>query len=207
MEYKTLKQRASAEFTEQRSRFICNLSPVKTEQQAIEFIESQKQKYWDAKHNVYAYILKDGNIKRYSDDGEPHSTAGLPVLETMSKNGLFDCVLVVTRYFGGILLGTGGLVRAYGNSAKLGIEASGVCVMKQSFTCSLKVPYNDYGKLERILQNETVKIKSTDFTDTVTVTFSIPSADFEKFNAKITEAFFGAAVPKKEYEGYEDFEI
>lgn len=205
MEYKTLKASASAEFVEQRSRFICNVMPVSSEQEAISFINKIKQQYWDAKHNVYAYILKVGNIKRYSDDGEPHSTAGLPVLDTMSKSGLFDCVAVVTRYFGGVLLGTGGLVRAYSTAAKMGVEAAGISIMKECFNCSVVVRYTDYGKLEKILNTQNVKIKSTDFNENVSVEFSVAVDEFDAFEKLITESFFGSVKVKKLSFVYDDF--
>ena len=112
MEYKTIRLREEAEFIERRSRFIGHACPVKTEEEAVAFINEMKAKYWDASHNVYAYCLREGQIKRYSDDGEPQGTAGIPVLDVLQKSGVVDTAVVVTRYFGGILLGAGGLVRA-----------------------------------------------------------------------------------------------
>ena len=120
--YKTVQQEASDEFVEKRSRFIGYCKPVTTEEEALEFINRIKSKHWDARHNVYAYCLREGQIKRYSDDGEPQGTAGMPVLDVLLKSELTDLVVVVTRYFGGILLGTGGLVRAYSDATQKGIE-------------------------------------------------------------------------------------
>ena len=109
--YKTVKIESFGEFTEKRSRFIGYCKPVKTEEDATAFINEIRAKHWDARHNVYAYSLREGNLRRYSDDGEPSGTAGMPVLDVITKNGVYDVCVVVTRYFGGILLGKGGLVR------------------------------------------------------------------------------------------------
>ena len=125
-DYKTVKIESSDEFTEKRSRFIGYVKPVKTEAEATEFINSIRSKHWDARHNVYAYSLREGNIKRYSDDGEPSGTAGMPVLDVITKNEVYDVCVVVTRYFGGVLLGTGGLVRAYSQGSKIALEAGQV---------------------------------------------------------------------------------
>ena len=122
--YKTTEKEAQDEFVEQRSRFIGYVRPVKTEEEALAFIEEKKKQHWDARHNVYAYVLREGGIQRYSDDGEPHGTAGVPTLDVLLKSGVTDVCVVVTRYFGGILLGAGGLVRAYTKSAKLALEAA-----------------------------------------------------------------------------------
>ena len=112
-QYKTIENYGTAETVEKRSRFIAHARPVSSETEALEYLNSLKQKYWDARHNVYAYIIRENNIVRYSDDGEPGGTAGLPVLEILKREELSDIIVVVTRYFGGILLGTGGLVHAY----------------------------------------------------------------------------------------------
>ena len=111
-DYKTVRRAAQDEFTEKRSRFIGYCAPVSTEAEATAFIEQLRRRHWDARHNVYAYSLREGNIRRYSDDGEPSGTAGMPVLDVIVKNGVCDVCVVVTRYFGGVLLGTGGVVRA-----------------------------------------------------------------------------------------------
>ena len=124
--YRTVRHRASAEFIERKSRFIGHICPVQTQEEAVAFIQEQKSKYWDATHNVYAYVLREGQTRRYSDDGEPQGTAGIPVLDVLLKEELTDCVVVATRYFGGILLGTGGLVRAYGHTSKIAVDAGGI---------------------------------------------------------------------------------
>ena len=120
-DYKTVQKSSNDEFVEKRSRFIGYCTPVKSEQEAVDFINAKRSEHWNATHNVYAYSLREGNIKRYSDDGEPSGTAGMPVLEVITNNDVFDVCIVVTRYFGGVLLGTGGLVRAYSKGAKLAL--------------------------------------------------------------------------------------
>ncbi len=149
--YQTIEKEAADEFIEQRSRFIGYVKPVVTEQQALDFINEKRQKHWDATHNVYAYILRDGQLKRYSDDGEPHGTAGVPTLDVMVKSGVTDAVVVVTRYFGGILLGAGGLVRAYTKGAKIALEAGGIVTMESCSVCSLTCDYAQYGKLSGMI--------------------------------------------------------
>lgn len=207
MNYITLKKIATAEFCEQKSRFICNIKPVETEAEAVEFINEIKQKYWNAKHNVYAYILKNGNIKKYSDDGEPHSTAGLPMLQTMEKKGLVNCVAVVTRYFGGILLGTGGLVRAYSNSVQLGIEQAEIVKMVSSYKCLFVCPYDCYGKFENLLKSTTVKTEKTEFEESVKVYFCVPKEQFENFEKNINNTFFGKLKVEIIQEKYEFYKI
>ncbi len=206
MEYKTIKCETAAEITEQRSRFIGTIKPVSTEAEATEFIAALKQKYWDARHNVYAYILREGNIKRYSDDGEPHSTAGLPALETLTKMGLTDCVLVVTRYFGGILLGTGGLVRAYSSTARKAAEAAGVVIMRQCLECSVTCGYSDYARLENFIAARDAEVKGTDFTENITVTLFIPKTGLEEFSAALIDKFNGTLKVEIIGECYAPFE-
>ena len=140
-DYKTPTIEAHGEFTEKRSRFIGYCKPVTSEEEATRFISQIRSKHWDARHNVYAYSLREGNIKRYSDDGEPSGTAGMPVLDVIVKNEVFDVCVVVTRYFGGILLGTGGLVRAYSQAAKLALDAGKVTISMARFPrLSLIIP-------------------------------------------------------------------
>ncbi len=124
MEYITIKEFATDDFVEKKSRFIGYIMPVKTEQEATDFITKISKKHHDATHNVYAYILRDGQVKRYSDNGEPQGTAGIPVLDVLQKEGLVDICIVVTRYFGGVMLGAGGLVRAYSHCASIAVRAA-----------------------------------------------------------------------------------
>ncbi|MBE7027003.1 MAG: YigZ family protein [Ruminococcaceae bacterium] len=146
--YKTVARSASATMIERKSKFIATVRPVKTESQALELIAEMKSKYYDATHNVYAYIIGEGNIMRYSDDGEPSGTAGVPVLEVMRKEGLIDTAVVVTRYFGGILLGAGGLVRAYGASAKLGLDEAKIVTRTLCDLVEVSCDYTLFGKVQ-----------------------------------------------------------
>lgn len=123
--YKTLRGPASAELTEKRSVFICRVRPVTTEAQALAFLAEVRKQCADARHNVYAYTIRENGIARFSDDGEPHGTAGLPTLDALRKRGIVDAAAVTTRYFGGVLLGTGGLVRAYSQAAAMAVEPGG----------------------------------------------------------------------------------
>ena len=136
--YVTIEHEASAEFEERRSRFIGYAKPVKTVYEALEFIKQKKKENSDATHNVFAYMLEDGRVARYSDDGEPQGTAGMPVLDTIRKSGADGVCVVVTRYFGGILLGAGGLVRAYAHAAKIAIDAANIITFEKYEVFSLR---------------------------------------------------------------------
>ncbi len=186
-EYKTVKQFNSDEYVVKRSRFIGYAKPVTTVAEANDFIAEIKSKHWDATHNVYAYILRDGGVKRYSDDGEPQGTAGVPVLDVLEKEGIVDACVVVTRYFGGILLGGGGLVRAYSHSAKIGIDSAKIITMAHCLDLAVECDYTFYGKLNSFLQNEEVVILDTQFTDNVKVIFRIKSENQSNINAKIVD--------------------
>lgn len=190
--YKTIDKEITVEFVEKRSRFLGHIKPVKTEQEAIDFINSKKEKYWDACHNVYAYSLREGNIKRYTDDGEPSGTAGVPALDVIMKEELYDVVVVITRYFGGILLGTGGLVHAYSKSVIDAIKASGIITMEPCDKVFLTCNYSLYGKIQNIVSNLEGKIESTDFTDNVDMVIVISCLKTEKLKKEITAASSGS---------------
>lgn len=179
MDYSTVKAFAEATFTEKKSEFIGYISPVKTDDEAVEFINKIRAMHRKATHNVYAYILRDGNISRYSDDGEPQGTAGVPVLDVLQKEGLTDVCCVVTRYFGGILLGGGGLVRAYSHSAKIAVDAAERMIMCSSYPVKVTVNYDLYGKITYILPEFEVKTVNTDFGSDVTLDL-IVKKDFAK---------------------------
>ena len=167
-EYTTILSRAEAELIEKKSKFIATVCPVTTEDEAKAFIAEMRKKYWDATHNVFAYQLGERNeIQRSSDDGEPQGTAGKPVLDVLAGEDIKNTVIVVTRYFGGTLLGTGGLVRAYGRSAKLGIEAAGVACVKHYKECSVVTDYTTAGKIQYEIQKEEYILKDTVYTDKV----------------------------------------
>jgi len=190
--YLTIEKETFDEFTEKRSRFIGYIKPVSTEADALEFIEGIKKKHWDAKHNVYAYVLKSG-ASRFSDDGEPQGTAGMPVLDVLKKSSVQDCVIVVTRYFGGILLGGGGLVRAYSHAASLAVSAAGIKEMKSYTLLKTTVDYTLYGKLESTILTNGGTVENSDFKESVTVDFLIPSNGVEKFLKDLSEISLGSA--------------
>ncbi len=190
-EYLTLKNENCDEFTVKHSRFIGYAKPVTTQEDAVKFINDIKSKHWDAKHNVYAYILRDGQTRRYSDDGEPQGTAGIPVLDVLQKEGLTDCVVVVTRYFGGILLGGGGLVRAYSHAAKLAVDSAQVIRMAMSVRAECECDYGFYGKLASLIPECGGTVENSEFTDIVKVCFNMPEDLYGSFTAQLTEASFG----------------
>ena len=200
--YKTVEKEANDELTEKRSRFIGYCKPVKTEEEAIQYINSIKSKHWDARHNVYAYCIQEGQIKRYSDDGEPQGTAGVPVLEVLTKNRITDVVVVVTRYFGGILLGTGGLVRAYSASAKKAVEAANIINMIRCSACTLVCDYNRYGKVSSLIPQSGGIIDESSFGSDVSITFHIRSDYLERFNRLLADATCGELCSNAEYEDY-----
>ena len=153
MVYKTVYGKGSAEIVEKKSRFIASVAPVSTEEEAIAFVNDIKAKYRDARHNVYAYVVKENNISRFTDDGEPSGTAGAPVLDVLLKEGITDAAIVVTRYFGGTLLGTGGLVRAYGKAAKDGVLNAKICEKIYCHELLITTPYDLHGKIKYIVDN------------------------------------------------------
>ncbi len=190
--YKTIEKEAQDEFVEQRSRFIGYVRPVSTEKEALAFIEEKKKQHWDAKHNVYAYVLREGGVQRYSDDGEPHGTAGVPTLDVLVKSGVTDVVVVVTRYFGGILLGAGGLVRAYTKGTKIALDAGGIITMQNCYKCSIVCRYDQYGKLSGLIPSCSGVIDDTDFGENVTLLFHIAPAEYESFSRQLADATGGS---------------
>lgn len=195
--YRTVLHKASAEFSEKRSRFIGTAIPVTDEEQAVSFIAGMRSKYWDAKHNVYAYSLRQGRIQRCSDDGEPKGTAGVPVLEVLQKEALTDCALVVTRYFGGILLGTGGLIRAYSHGAKIAVAAAGIATMKQCVCCRMVCAYTQYGKAEALLKSHELVIRDTSFEADVTIVFLLPEERLGALEHQTADLFCGTVALEK----------
>lgn len=205
MNYYTVSEAAEASFIEKRSEFIGYIAPVKTDEEAVNFINTIKAKHRKAKHNVYAYILRKDNISRYSDDGEPQGTAGVPVLDVLQKRGLTDVCVVVTRYFGGILLGGGGLVRAYSHAASLACDAAHTMDMCLCHRLKICTDYGMYGKLTYILPNfETITVNS-DFTDSVTLELLVLSKKLSALISEITEITNGSAEITDCGELFEDF--
>ena len=193
-EYRTIRARASAEMIERRSRFIAHVLPVQTEQEALAFINALRSEYYDATHNVYAYIIDENNICRYSDDGEPSGTAGIPVLDVLRKENLTNLCVVVTRYFGGILLGGGGLVRAYGASAKLGVDAAGIITRVLCDVVEVSCDYTLLGKLRYEAEQRGHTIKGITYTDRAQLYVFTKTHETEGFLKAMCEASNGRAV-------------
>lgn len=190
-EYRTIKTENSDEFIVKKSRFIGYVKPVKTQQEALDFISSIKSKHWDATHNVYAYVLREGGVRRFSDDGEPQGTAGIPCLDVLLKEDVTDCCVVVTRYFGGIMLGAGGLVRAYSHGAKIALDSGGIITMSLCKIVTVTADYNFYGRLVPLVCECGGIVEDTEFTDNVTVTFRIPEGLLGSFRAKLIDVSNG----------------
>ncbi len=189
--YNTVKNKASCEFTEKRSKFIGYINPVESEDEAIDFIKKIKSEHWNAKHNAYAYSIKENSISRFSDDGEPQGTAGMPIMEIINKNELTNVVIVVTRYFGGILLGTGGLVRCYSYAAKLAINSS--TIIKKSFCKNFKLncSYDSYGKITSSILSHKGVIKNVNYSDSVKIIFYIESDKFSSLKDSLNDITCG----------------
>lgn len=175
----------------------------------MDFINEIRAARRDATHNVYAYIIKSPEYSRYSDDAEPQGTAGVPVLDVIRKNGLTNCAVVVTRYFGGILLGAGGLVRAYSHSAKIAVEAAKIIKMSLCGVFEVCCDYSFYGKASSLIPECGGTVESTDFSDEVKIVFRIPAQNEEMFEKQLTQASFGKISAKKLAEKYDavDFEF
>ncbi len=194
--YTTVKKESHVEFEEKRSLFIGHAIHIDSEEDAAAFVKKMKKQYSDATHNVWAYLLKGGIVARYSDDGEPQGTAGMPVLEAIRKSGAEDVCVVVTRYFGGILLGAGGLVRAYSHSAVIAINDSEIVTYEPFCEYELVCGYSEYQKYSNILSNdEAVIIDSADFGAEVTLKFAIRRVCADSVIKKISEVGYGRDVP------------
>ncbi|MBP0990052.1 MAG: YigZ family protein [Oscillospiraceae bacterium] len=196
MEYKTVLFPSEAEFTEKKSRFIGSLMPVCSWEQAEEEIRKVKSRLKGAKHYAYAYVLREGNIKRFSDDGEPQGTAGTPMLEILERSGLYDVLVVGTRYFGGILLGVGGLVRAYSQCAKDAVGAAQTVIMEPCAEIEFDTDYNMYGGISRILPQYEAKILEENFGSVIKIRVVIREKDYEKFKLELIELSSGRIEPK-----------
>ena len=201
-DYKTVQKEGHSEFTEKRSRFIGYCKPVTTEQEAVDFINSKRSEHWNATHNVYAYSLREGNIKRYSDDGEPSGTAGMPVLDVITKNEIYDVCIVVTRYFGGVLLGTGGLVRAYSQGAKVALEAGNVVMMQSCLICQTRCSYNQYGKVSSLIMEIGAEVDDTVYEADVLIKFHIKPELLDKLNKQLADATSGEIQAVSDSEKY-----
>jgi uncharacterized YigZ family protein len=188
VDYKTIYSEAQAVFEEKKSKFIAYIKPICKEAEAIEFINVIKTKRWDATHNVYAYIVKEDTIsQRYSDDGEPSGTAGLPVLEVIKRSDLINVVMVVTRYFGGTLLGAAGLIRAYGKAASYGINASRVVWRRVCQEIAIVMEYALYGKMNSIIKLSKAYIRDVSYESDVEMLVCVEIGYVQHFIKKIIE--------------------
>ena len=185
-EYFTIAQRAEDDFFERKSQFIGYIAPVSSEEEALAFLAEIRAKHRDARHNCFAYILQNG-VKRASDDGEPQGPAGVPIMEVVEREGLTDVIVVVTRYFGGILLGAGGLVRAYAHAAKLAVDAAQRKVMSPAVLVEMQMDYNQYGRINNVLSKYTAIVQDTAFTDMVTMRILFIERDVDAFRSELTE--------------------
>ncbi|WP_432664079.1 YigZ family protein [Wukongibacter baidiensis] len=202
-DYKTLLQYAEAEETINKSKFIGYAKPVTSEKEATEFIEQIKKKHWNATHNVPVYIIGENNeIQRYSDDGEPSGTAGVPILEMLKKEEIKNLVIVVTRYYGGIKLGTGGLVRAYTSAAKLAINEAKVVEKVVNNLYLLRMDYTLHGKIQNELMNGEYIIKDTVYDDKVNIFVYCKPDESNKFISRITDISNGKAIIEEKDEVY-----
>ncbi|SYX85788.1 YigZ family protein [Paenibacillus alvei] len=197
-QYKTVRQFGSKEIVIKKSRFIGYGKPVANEEEAIAFIDEIKKQHWNATHNCSAYVIGERDeIQKASDDGEPSGTAGKPILEVMKNQGLKNTAIVVTRYFGGILLGAGGLIRAYTDGAVAAIEAADAIVKVLHQEVFVEIDYTWLGKLENELRNRETRMGETQFTDKVTLTCLPVVSETERFMAWITDLTQGQAVIRK----------
>ncbi len=192
--YQIIEYGGTAEIEEKKSRFIAHVASASTEEEALAFIEGRKKQFWDARHNCYAYLLgEQGQIMRFSDDGEPTGTAGRPILEVLTGSGMRNLVVVVTRYFGGTILGTGGLVRAYTKAAQAGIAASGAKWMRYGYGLTIVTDYNGIGKIQYLMGQRGISTEEADYAEQVTVRIMVPCEEKDAVIKEITEATAGRA--------------
>lgn len=195
MDHKMVFRGGEGEIAEKKSRFIATVRPVKSEEEAVEFIESVRKKYWDARHNCYAYVIGERqDIQRYSDDGEPGGTAGRPMLDVLLGENIHDTAVVVTRYFGGILLGTGGLVRAYQGAAKEGLSSSLIITRIQGIKLKITTDYTGLGKIQYILGERGIPVLDSAYTEKVELTALAPEKIRSALEEELTDGTNGRAV-------------
>lgn len=175
-------------YEDRRSKFIGEIFPVETPEEAIQKLGAVKARYRDARHHCYAYIIREGNYMRYSDDGEPQGTAGMPILDVLRREGITNVCCVVTRYFGGVLLGTGGLVRAYTKSAQLALETAGVCEMNRYAVLLLTCPYSLLGVVQNLLPEHACMTEDIDYAADVTLTVTLPEGGEDHLSAALRDA-------------------
>ena len=207
MSYLTVIEENTAEYTEKRSRFIATLRHCETEEELAKFLEEMRSEYWDARHNCYACSLEKGKICRFSDDGEPHGTAGKPMLDIILGSGVTDIAVVVTRYFGGVLLGTGGLVRAYSTATREALKTARVVEMVECTLYKTVCEYSDLQKLEVLIANCGGKPQKNDFADKVSVYYSLKNELVDGFLHKLVETFSARLTAEEVEKTVTAFEI
>ena len=203
-EYLTVKKTVTIETVIERSRFITSVKRTESEEEARGFIDEIRKRFPDATHNCYAYIAERGAYSRYSDDGEPSGTAGPPIFDVLKNNKLFDTAIVVTRYFGGVKLGTGGLTRAYGGCASQAVKEAGIARMCLSKECSADLSYGDFGSFQKLYRPD-LKVISTDFGDAVRVSFAIKKSAYNAFIGDFCDVFAGRYEVKDIGERFVEF--
>ncbi len=201
--YKTVLEGGVGEITEKKSRFIATVRPVKSEEEALAFLEETKKKYWDARHNCFVYSVGlNREYTRCSDDGEPSGTAGRPMLDVILGEDIYNVAVVVTRYFGGVLLGTGGLVRAYSKAVQEGLEASRIIEKRHGIALKVTTDYTGIGKIQYIAGERNIPILNSEYTDKVVLELLIPSENVEGVQKAITESTNGRVRMEKDRELY-----
>ena len=205
MEYKTIAKRCEARFIEKKSEFIGYLAPVSTEEEAVKFVAEIRAMHPKARHNCYAYILRENNTARHSDDGEPQGTAGAPIYEVLRKEGLTDIACVVTRYFGGILLGAGGLTRAYAKGAKDAVNAAQIKLMCEAVLVEISLDYSLYGRLAAIFAEFGAKVNSEDFSEQVTVCVHVRAELSEQLRNRLVDVCNGKVSVEEKDKIWFDF--
>ncbi|HIT89171.1 MAG TPA: YigZ family protein [Candidatus Merdenecus merdavium] len=198
-EYHVVYEGAEVEIVEKKSRFIATVKPIDSEEEALEFLQNIKKKYWNATHHCYAYVVgRDNEVMRCSDDGEPSGTAGKPMLDVLLKQNIHNTVVIVTRYFGGTLLGTGGLVRAYSKATTEGLASSTVILKQRATQLNVEADYNGIGKIQYVLGQLDIPIVRIDYTDTVNLTALVLTDLLEQVKSEITEATGGKSILKED---------
>ena len=201
-EYFVPTRASETEFVEKRSRFIGHVKPVETEEEARAFVEETRRRYHDARHNCWCYLLRNGNLVRYSDDGEPQGSAGQPMLAVFEKEGVTDLVCVVTRYFGGILLGAGGLVRAYTRSAKDALDAAGVSVVRRWVRMLVACSYRQFDRIRQETEHFGATVQSTEYGADILLTVLVPEEYVERYVNCIVDLTAGEVEPLEDGETF-----
>lgn len=202
-QYKTIFEGGQGEIVEKKSRFIATVRLVETEEEALAFIEEMKKKYWDATHNCFVYSVgANREFTRCSDDGEPSGTAGRPMLDVILGEDIYNVAVVVTRYFGGTLLGTGGLVRAYSKAVQEGLKESRIIEKKYGISLEVTTDYNGIGKIQYLAGENKLPILDSEYTDRVVLHLLVPSAEVSRIEKAITEGTNGRAKMRKDKDLY-----